>query len=209
MRVISVTLLAAAVAVVTAKPAGGKKLVTSDIIHGTTEFFYDVAETVYSKFVAHHVEKHSPTITKALEPVTSKLQDPITEVCAKVGCKKAEILGHVEKATAAVTGVKNTVVGKATEVHDSHLTKATHTVIDHFEAALPNQKGLIPRSPLNLVIFTLWIGFVLRYVLTFTGFFLGLLKSFICCFLCCGCCRRSKSAPASTKKANGKTAKKK
>jgi len=190
-----------------------KPIVTTDIIHGTGELIYDLYDGIYSKFFAHHVAKHGDTVMKALEPVKKQLpEDPIHEVCLKVGCKKHEVLKHMDSAADLAATAANTIQAKAYELHEP-LTQGTHKVVDGFESAMPSHRGLIPRTPGNLLLFCLWIVFVIYAGSKISFFFirLALRVSIFCLKLacCCGCCGYCFRSPKvkEEKPSNGKAQK--
>eukprot|EP00931_Biecheleriopsis_adriatica_P002568 TRINITY_DN10351_c0_g1_i1.p1 TRINITY_DN10351_c0_g1~~TRINITY_DN10351_c0_g1_i1.p1 ORF type:complete len:227 (-),score=65.68 TRINITY_DN10351_c0_g1_i1:76-756(-) len=213
MRTFAVALLLAASALAqeegaaeTAPKVEAKKpILTTDIIHGTGELIFDLYDAAYNKIFKHHVDKHSETVRQAVADVLPK--DPITEVCAKVGCQKEQVLKHMDTASDLAQQASNTVQDTATQLHEA-TTAGTHKVVDQFESMMPTHRGLIPRTPLNLLLFCLWIVAVIYVSIKVSLFFMRLgFSAFIftlklmCCCGCCTMCRKSKpAAPSSNAK---------
>eukprot|EP00435_Cladocopium_sp_Y103_P015029 s1717_g3.t1 len=90
------------------------------------------------------------------------------------------------------------------------LNRYTHFVIDAFESALPKYTGLISRTPMNLLLFVLYIFSVMYFIMKVVLFSAWLAMSILFCLCCCGCrCCRKKAAkePADAKAKNGKATK--
>mmetsp|Transcript_13950 Transcript_13950/g.22200 ORF Transcript_13950/g.22200 Transcript_13950/m.22200 type:complete len:230 (-) Transcript_13950:366-1055(-) len=200
MRVLALNLvLAASVVAAETEQASVKPILTTDLFHGTAELIYDIYDAAYSKFLAHHVATHSVTVLKAMEPVTQALpKDPIAEICLKVGCQKEEVLKKLGSAMDMASNAKNTIVLKAGELHEP-MTQVTHTLVGHFENFMPAYRGLIPRTPGNLVLFCLYITAVLFVLLKVSLMVLRLQLSIFMFFCCCGCFRRRAASPAGGK----------
>lgn len=198
-------LLAASVVAQEDTPKKAKKapIVSTDIVHGTAEFIYDVYEAIYSKFVSHHVNKHSATVLKAIDPLTEALpKDPITEVCAKVGCKKGEVLKVYTQVKASLASTLEVAMASAAQLHEL-LMQWTNFVVNGFELAMPKYEGLIPKTPANLAMFVIYFTAVLYVLLRVVLFGLRMGLGIFCFVFCCGCCPRRKVAPAT----NGKGSK--
>jgi len=209
------------------KAAAGKKpIITTDIIHGTGELLYDIFYTGHKRFVKPHVDTHWHKVDDALKPVTEfmdfdkdgsvEVEDTIGHVCSKVGCKQKTVMGHID---AVHKTAKDSVQAATSKVHE-HLTTGTHKAVDHFETAVPSHKGLIPRTPGDLLLFVLLIASVV-----YTSIKVSLLgikiswKIFVFSLkmmLCCGCFgllfrkrqptdSKAKQPANGKAKANGKT----
>lgn len=218
MKCLFFQLLLASVAA--AQAAGKKPIITTDIIHGTGELLYDIYDAIHKKLVKPHMDTHWHKVDDALKPVTElmdfdkdgsvELEDTIGHVCSKVGCKHTEVMGHID--TVHKTA-KDSVEKAASMVH-AHLTTGTDKVVDQFENAIPSHKGVIPRTPGNLLLFVLLIASVI-----YTSIKVSLLgvrvswKIFVFSLkmmLCCGCFgllfrKRQPTDSKAKQPANGKT----
>ncbi|CAE7486407.1 unnamed protein product [Symbiodinium natans] len=165
-----------------------KPIVTTDLIHGTGELLYDMYTAAYHRFLAHHVDKHSKSVREALEPMMP--QDPVGDLCQKVGVEKQEIFRRVDSAAELASNARETAQVHGSKVH-LVLSQVTHAVIDGFERLLPAHKGIISRTPGDLLLFCLWVVTVLYITLqialvafriSWRVFLFGL--KLMCC---CGC----------------------
>eukprot|EP00913_Durusdinium_trenchii_P029352 g27517.t1 len=87
------------------------------------------------------------------------------------------------------------------------LNRYTHFIIDSFETALPKYTGLISRTPMNLLLFVLYIFSVLYFIFKICMVSLWMASGILCCLCCCGCRCLRKKAQVETKAKNGKTGK--
>eukprot|EP00440_Ansanella_granifera_P046704 gb/GFBE01050578.1/.p1 GENE.gb/GFBE01050578.1/~~gb/GFBE01050578.1/.p1 ORF type:complete len:229 (+),score=69.81 gb/GFBE01050578.1/:1-687(+) len=195
-----------AVATVARAQAGKKPLVSTDIVHGTVELFYEAYAGFYDKFVGphmHHVEKHTDTVFNVVDAALGP-EDPITDVCKQVGCKKEEVLTAYETAKDTTVKAKETALARMAQLYEP-LNRYTDFVIDSYESAMPKHAGLIPRTPGNLILFVIYISFAVYTLLRVAFYIINCGLSIFCCVCCCGCCRRKKKAEKAA--ANSKTAK--
>ncbi|CAJ1420213.1 unnamed protein product [Effrenium voratum] len=176
-----------------------RPIVTTDIVHGTGELLYDMYSAAYNKFLVHHVDKHSKTVREAIEPMLP--EDPMGQICSKVGLEKQELLRHMDSASYAVSNASAQAAEHGSRVYEL-LSRGAHFVVDGFERLLPTHKGLIGRQPLDLLIFCLWVVVVLYitmkiglvfFKIAWSIFIFGL--KMMCCCGCCGLCFRRKPPP--------------
>mmetsp|Transcript_96684 Transcript_96684/g.134165 ORF Transcript_96684/g.134165 Transcript_96684/m.134165 type:complete len:213 (-) Transcript_96684:257-895(-) len=190
-----------------------KPIVTTGLIHGTGELLYDIYAATYQRFLQHHVEKHSKTVRDALEPMMPP--DPVGDICQTVGVEKQEIFRRVDSAAELAANARDQAQAHGSRVH-SVLSSVTHTVVDGFERLLPAHKGIISRTPGDLLLFCLWVVTVLYLTLqialvafriAWRIFLFGL--KLLCCCGCCGLCFGSRGGASSKSKAQAKSGGKK
>jgi len=197
------------------KAQEGKPILTTDLFHRTAELFYDVYDSVHGKFVKPHIDKHADTVTKSVASLAEV--DVVGEACKVLTCDAKEVNEQVRTLSSTAQGHAQTAFGAVSaqalailaQVEES-LNRYTHFVIDAFESALPKYTGLISRTPMNLLIFVLYIFSVMYFIMKVVLFSAWLAKSILCCLCCCGCrCCRKKAAkePADAKAKNGKAPK--
>mmetsp|Transcript_46897 Transcript_46897/g.87637 ORF Transcript_46897/g.87637 Transcript_46897/m.87637 type:complete len:225 (+) Transcript_46897:55-729(+) len=183
-----------------------RPIVTTDLIHGTGELLYDMYSVTYNKFLAHHVERHSKTVRDAIEPMIPP--DPMGELCLQVGVEKQEIFKRVDTAAELANNAKQRAQVHGSRIYDL-LSQGTHVVVDGIERLLPAHKGIVARTPGDLLLFCIWIVVVLyitmqvaliAFRISLRIFWFGLkLMCCGCCGLCCG------SRNTGTKPSNSKT----
>lgn len=192
--VLAVTLLGAVFGQETKKP-----IVTTDLIHGTGELLYDIYSAVYNKLLVHHVEKHSKTVREAITPMIP--EDPMAEICSKVGVDKQQLLKHMDSAASLASSASEQAQAHGSRVYQM-LSQVTTAIIDGFERILPSHRGVIKRSPGDLLMFCFWVVAVL-YVTLKVGIFFAKIAwamfifslKWLCCCGCCGLLGSRKSPP--------------
>ncbi|CAE7465969.1 unnamed protein product [Symbiodinium sp. CCMP2456] len=184
-----------------------RPIISTDILHGTAELFYDVYDSLHSKFLKAHIDKHSATLSASVSGILP--DDPIVEVCKKLQCDASQVKDvhktTQEKALEAWEAVKL----KSTELQQQ-MTTYTHFVVDTFETALPQYAGLIVRTPGNLVLFVLYIAAAVYALVKLALVAFWIFWTLLCCLCCCGCCclrRKSSKVAEDTSKKNGKASK--
>mmetsp|Transcript_146587 Transcript_146587/g.207916 ORF Transcript_146587/g.207916 Transcript_146587/m.207916 type:complete len:203 (+) Transcript_146587:69-677(+) len=176
-----------------------RPIVTTDLVHGTGELLYDIYSAVYNKLLVHHVEKHSKTVREAIEPMMP--EDPMGEICNKVGVEKKQVLQHMDSAASLASSASEQAQAHVSRVHQM-LSQVSTVIIDGFERLLPSHRGVIKRSPGDLVMFCLWVVAVL-YVTMKVSIFFGKIAwrififtlKMLCCCGCCGLLGSRKSPP--------------
>jgi len=208
MRLLTLVIVAVA-AQEDAPPASEAKtrrpIISTDILHGTAELFYDVYDSLHSKFLKAHIDKHSATLSASVSGILP--DDPIVEVCKKLQCDASQVKDVHKTTQEKALEAWETVKLKSTELQQL-MTTYTHFVVDTFETALPQYAGLIVRTPGNLALFVLYIAAAVYALVKLALVAFWISWTLLCCLCCCGCCcLRRKSSKEDTSKKNGKASK--
>uniref|UniRef100_A0A7S2CBD3 Uncharacterized protein n=1 Tax=Alexandrium andersonii TaxID=327968 RepID=A0A7S2CBD3_9DINO len=173
-----------------------KPIITTDIVYGTVELFYDL----YDETRGFVMEKAAPVVSPIMEQASANLpKDPIAEICSKAGVEKKMVMSKIAEAQAAVLQVKSLVAEKSALVYEP-LNSVSVALITKFESALPKYAGLIPKTPGDLFLFLVYFTMVLYVIFKVVMRILRIVLGIFCCVCCCGCCRRGKTAkPAAAK----------
>uniref|UniRef100_A0A7S1RBJ8 Uncharacterized protein n=1 Tax=Alexandrium catenella TaxID=2925 RepID=A0A7S1RBJ8_ALECA len=164
-------------------------IITTDLVYGTFELFYDI----YDEARGFVTQKAGPVLAPVVDSMATHLpKDPLAELCAKIGVKKAEITDRVAGAQAALLHAKSIAVAKSAQAYEP-LNALAVSLIDAFERLLPKYAGLIPKNLGDLLLFQLYFFVVVYLLYRVASRVLGILRGIICGVCCCCCRRRSKS----------------
>eukprot|EP00439_Symbiodinium_sp_Y106_P085701 s914_g29.t1 len=135
-------------------------------------------------------------------------QDPVGDICQTVGVEKQEIFRRVDSAAELAANARDQAQAHGSRVH-SVLSSGCLRL-------LPAHKGIISRTPGDLLLFCLWVVTVLYLTLqialvafriAWRIFLFGL--KLLCCCGCCGLCFGSRGGASSKSKAQAKSGGKK
>jgi len=164
----------------------------TDIIYGTGRLMYDLHSTAYDA-AEHHVTKHG-LHTKAKEFYKNLVgDDVIGSTCKKVGCDAKDIQGKLNQVHATMQQGKAQAYDLTTQA-SNHLNGLAETIVVKFETAVPQYKGSIRKTFLDVVLVTLYFAFVMYMSVRCALFGVKKAFSIFCCVCCCGMCLRRKSA---------------
>ncbi|CAK8987316.1 unnamed protein product [Durusdinium trenchii] len=184
----------------------GKPILTTDIFHRTAELFYDLYDSFHGKFLKPHIDQHAETVTNSVASLLPKDVDVVHETCQVLKCDAQQVRSIGSTGQDYVKEGAGTVLSVLAQLEEL-LNRYTHFIIDSFETALPKYTGLISRTPMNLLLFVLYIFSVLYFIFKICMVSLWMASGILCCLCCCGCRCLRKKAQVETKAKNGKTGK--
>eukprot|EP00931_Biecheleriopsis_adriatica_P121611 TRINITY_DN96673_c0_g1_i1.p1 TRINITY_DN96673_c0_g1~~TRINITY_DN96673_c0_g1_i1.p1 ORF type:complete len:280 (-),score=60.00 TRINITY_DN96673_c0_g1_i1:17-817(-) len=168
-----------------AKRGFGQKapLLTTDVVYDTANFFH----AVYSRFLSDHIEEHRLIFLTAIDPLISALpEDPVTELCSAVGCKKEELEVMCSQVKESIVKVGELLKDKTALAEE----RLMH-LVDLFEEAMPQHRGLISRSIGDASLTMLYFGAVCYGLARALLCTLQWAASVLCCMCCCRCSRKA------------------
>jgi len=170
----------------------------TDIIYATGRLMSDLHSAAYDA-AEHHVTKHG-LHTKAKEHYKNLVgDDVIGSTCKKVGCDAKDIQAKFDQVHATVQQGKAQAYDLTTQA-SNHLNGLAETIVVKFETAVPQYKGSIRKTFLDLLVVTLYFAFVVYMSVRCALFGVKKTFSIFCCVCCCGMCLRRKSAAKTGKK---------
>jgi len=200
-------LLVAATAVAAQEAETKKPILTTKIIHDTAEFFLDLFDSVHSRFLKPHIDKHSETVVASVAQILPA--DPIEEVCGKLNCDAKQVKDYGKMSQEYAALALEIATAKYTEIH-ALLTQYTNFVVDAFETALPKYAGIVERTPANLFLVVLWVAAAAYGLIKLALLAFWISSTIFCCLCCCGCCclrKKAKVDDAEPKKNGNKASK--